>query len=66
MAFELTPQSAGASLVVLLLSYFVAFALQMYMLYLNWKQSKVKELTTQLVDEVRAIRKLLEEKKRRK
>lgn len=64
MAFELTPQSAGLSLAVLLLSYFIAFALQMYMLYLNWKQSKVKELTTELINEVRAIRQLLE--KRRK
>ena len=66
MAFELTPQSAGASLFVLLLSYFVAFALQIYMLYLNWRQSQVKGLTAELVSEVKAIRKILEEKKRRK
>ena len=66
MAFELTPELAGISLVVTLSTYFIAFALQVYMLYLNWKQSKVKEITTELVNEVKAIRQLLEEKKLRK
>ena len=66
MAFELSPQVAGTSLIVMLISYFVAFALQVYMLYLNWKQSKVKDITTELVSEVKAIRKLLEQKTRRK
>ena len=66
MAFELSPQVAGTSLIVMLISYFIAFALQVYMLYLNWKQSKVKDITTELVSEVKTIRKLLEQKTRRK
>lgn len=66
MAFELTPGLAGGSLIIALIGYVVAFVLQFYMLYLNWKQAKVNDTTTQLVIEVRAIRKLLEERKRRK
>lgn len=66
MAFELTPGLAGGSLIIALIGYVIAFVLQFYMLYLNWKQSKVKETTTELVNEVRAIRKLLEQRKRGK
>jgi len=63
MAFELTPSFAGKSLVFILAGYLVALLFQIYMLYLNWKQSKVKDTTTELVGEVRKIRKLLEKKK---
>ncbi len=66
MAFELTPESAATSLLVMFIVYGIAFAFQMYMLYLNWKQSKVKDTTTDLVNEVKAIRKLLEKKKGKK
>ncbi|MCP3683958.1 MAG: hypothetical protein GY861_14850 [bacterium] len=66
MAFELTAESAATSLVVMFIIYGIAFAFQMYMLYLNWKQSKVKDTTTDLVNEVKAIRKLLEKKKGKK
>lgn len=62
---ELTPELAGTSLVVMIIMYVVIFAFNIYMLYLNWKQSKVKETTTQLVNEVKKTNKLLEEIKKK-
>ena len=60
---ELTPELAGTSLVVLLISYVIVFAFNLYMLYLNWKQSKVKDITNQLLEETKMTNKLLEEMK---
>jgi len=60
---ELTPELAGTSLVVLLISYVIVFAFNLYMLYLNWKQSKVKDITNQLLEETKRTNKLLEEMK---
>lgn len=60
MVFELTPENAGNSLVILFVGYFLALIFQVYMLYLNWKQSKVKDTTTELITEVKKIRLLIE------
>ena len=60
---ELTPELAGTSLVVLLISYVIVFAFNLYMLFLNWKQSKVKDITNQLLEETKKTNKLLEEMK---
>ena len=42
MALELTPALAGKSLIVTFGALAVSLVFQVYMLYLNWKQSKVK------------------------
>lgn len=60
---EITPDLVGNSLVVMVIVYFVAFAFQIYVLYLNWKQAKVNNQMEELVSEVKEIRKLLETKK---
>ena len=57
---ELTPELAGTSLVVMVIMYIVVFAFNIYMLYLNWKQSKVKDSVNELVVEVKNTNKLLE------
>lgn len=40
---SLTPEMAGNSMVIVLVGYVIALIFQVYMLYLNWKQSKVKD-----------------------
>ena len=45
----LTPEFAGTTLVWMLVGYGLALAFQLYMLYLNWKQSKVKDTTVQMI-----------------
>ena len=50
---ELTPELAGTSLVVMVIMYVVVFAFNIYMLYLNWKQSQVKDTTTKLLEETK-------------
>ncbi|MBW2990775.1 hypothetical protein KY348_03655 [Candidatus Woesearchaeota archaeon] len=62
---ELTPELAGTSLVVMLITYFIVLAFNIYMMYLNWKQSKVKEITTQMLNEIKKTNKLLGEMKRK-
>ncbi|KYK26298.1 hypothetical protein AYK26_05310 [Euryarchaeota archaeon SM23-78] len=59
--FELTPEFAGTSIVVMFILYAVVLAFNIYMLYLNWKQSKVKETTTQMLEEIKKTNKLLSE-----
>ena len=59
----LTPEMAGNSLIVLGISYIVVFAFQVYMLYLNWKQSKVEGKMGELIEEVKKISKMMERKK---
>jgi|GEM_PF-2212443 len=56
---KLTPELAGTSLVVMLIIYVVVVAFNIYMMYLNWKQSKVKDITAQLLEETRKTNKLL-------
>lgn len=57
---ELTPELAGTSLVFMLVSYVVVLIFNIYMLYLNWKQSKVKEITAQLLAENKKTNVLLQ------
>lgn len=66
---EITPDFVGNSFVIVLISYIIAFAFQLFMMYLNWKQSKVQNQMKDLIkevekitDEVKDIRKILEKK----
>ena len=60
---ELTPELAGTSLVVMFVVYIIVVAFNIYMMYLNWKQSKVKEITANMLEELKKMTKLLEEVK---
>ena len=59
----LTPELAGAGFVGSLFVMGIALIFQIYMLWLNWKQSKVKDTTTELLETTKQI---LKEIKRRK
>ncbi|MFH2020085.1 MAG: hypothetical protein ABIJ34_01645 [archaeon] len=59
---ELTPETLGNSFVVVLITYAVAFAVQLFMMYLNWKQSKVNNQMDTLISEVKEIKELLKKK----
>ncbi len=56
---QLTPDFLGGSLILILITYFIAFAFQLYMAYLNWKQSRVNNQMDDLLKEVRSIREML-------
>ena len=58
---DLTPNFVGKSLVFVLIGYVLAFAFQIYMLYLNHKQSKVKDTTLELIALNQKQNKLLEQ-----
>jgi len=60
---ELTPELAGTSLVVMFIIYIIVVAFNIYMLFLNWKQSKVKEINAQMLEELKKTNKLLDEMK---
>ena len=60
---ELTPDTLGNSFVILMISYVIAFGFQVYMMYLNWKQSKVNNQMQELIDEVKEIKGMLKKKK---
>ena len=60
---ELTPDNLANSFVVVMVSYAVAFALQIFMMYLNWKQSRVNNQMIVLIDEVKEIKEMLKKKK---
>ena len=60
---ELTPDLLGNSLAALFITYFVVLAFQIYMIYLNWKQSKVKDEMGTLIKEVQEIKEILKQKK---
>lgn len=59
---DLNPETLGNSILIMLITYFIAFAFQIYMMYLNWKQSKVNNQMAELLSEVKNIRKLLDKK----
>ncbi|MBN1502322.1 hypothetical protein JW930_02155 [Candidatus Woesearchaeota archaeon] len=68
---ELTTDFIGGSFIFALVGYFIALLFQLYMMYLNWKQSKVNNQMDELIreigkltDEVKDIRKLIEKKKK--
>ena len=56
----LTPELLGNSLIVVALGYVLVVAFQIYVLYLNWKQSKVRDQMIELIEEVKKIRKFIE------
>lgn len=47
------------SIIFMLIGYLLALAFQLYMLYLNWKQSRVNNQMGELLEEVKGIRKEL-------
>ena len=51
---ELTPELLSNSFVIVLISYIIAFGFQLYMMYLNIKQSKVNNQMAELIKEVKA------------
>lgn len=59
----LTPELLGNSLIVMGISYVIVLCFQVYVLYLNWKQSKVKDLMIELNETVNKILKLMEKGK---
>lgn len=59
---ELTPELLGNSFVIVLISYAIAFAFQLYMMYLNFKQSKVNNQMDELIKEVKEIKKELKKR----
>ena len=61
---DITPELLGNSFVAILITYVVAFAFQVYMLYLNWKQSKVQNSMQSLLEEVKEIKQILKSKKK--
>ncbi|MBI3052021.1 hypothetical protein HYY74_06230 [Candidatus Woesearchaeota archaeon] len=63
--FELTPQTLSNSLIASWIFLLITFALQMYVLYLNWKQSKVRDQMNELLSVMREIRDLLKAKRKR-
>ena len=54
---QLTPELLGSSFIILVISYVIVFAFQVYMMFLNWKQSKVNNEMQELIREVKEIRK---------
>lgn len=63
---DLTPEFLGNSFVVLLITYIVAFVIPLYIIYLNWKQSKVNNQMKELIVEVKEIKELLRGKNKKK
>lgn len=66
MAFEITPSFASKSLIIVLISYVLAFGFQIFMMYLNWKQSRVNNQMKELIKEVKEIKELLKDVKEKK
>lgn len=55
----LTPEMAGNSMIFVLVGYVIALVFQVYMLFLNWKQSRVKDTTQNLLIEIKEIKNIL-------
>lgn len=62
----LTPELLSGSIIIMVIIYVIAFAFQIYVLYLNWKQSKVNNQMKELIAEVKAIHKILDAKTKKK
>ncbi|MBI2574483.1 hypothetical protein HYV82_01205 [Candidatus Woesearchaeota archaeon] len=56
---ELTPETISNSLMLSWAFLLIAFIIQLYFLYLNWKQSKVKDKMDELIAVMKEIRDLL-------
>jgi hypothetical protein len=61
----LTLETLESSLFFVLISYIIAFAFQIYMMYLNYKQSKVNNQMFELLQEVKEINKKLTNNKKK-
>lgn len=61
----LSPELIKGSFVLMIIIYVVAFVFQVYVLYLNWKQSKVNDQMAELINEVKLIRKELNNKNKK-
>jgi hypothetical protein len=61
---ELTPELLGNSFIIVFISYIIAFGFQLYMMYLNIKQSKVNNQMTELIQEVKEIKEALKKTKK--
>lgn len=59
----LTQEALGSSLIASAITMVVLVIFQVYMLYLNWKQSKVKDKTETMIELLIEIRDLLKKKK---
>lgn len=59
----LTPEMAGTGLIGSFVVMGIAFVFQIYMLYLNWKQSKVKNDSKIMIVLLTEIRDSLKKKK---
>lgn len=62
----LTTDFLEGSIVIALVGYAIAFAFQLYMMYLNIKQSRVNNQMADLLAEVKLIRKELQKTKKKK
>ena len=62
----LTESLLTGSIYVAIIGYIIALAFQLYMLYLNYKQSKVNNQMGELLEEVKKIRKELQKEKVKK
>ncbi len=60
---DLTPQLLSNSLVASLVLMVIAFIIQAYVIYLNWKQSRVNDQMAELISVNKEIRDLLKKKK---
>ena len=52
----LTPELAGTSIIASFFLLAIAFVFNAIMLWLNWKQAKVKDIMPKLIGEVKGIR----------
>lgn len=57
----LTPDMAGTGLITSFVFMGIAFIFQIYMLYLNWKQSKVKDTTQRVIEELIEIKEIIQQ-----
>ena len=60
---QITPELISNSFIGILVTYVILFIFNVYVLYLNWKQSKVNDQMAEMLKEVKAIRKAMPKKK---
>lgn len=60
---ELTPEVLGNSFMLTFIVFLISFGFQIYMMYLNIKQSKVNNQMADLITEVREIKEMISKKK---
>ncbi|MBI2133464.1 hypothetical protein HYU11_02165 [Candidatus Woesearchaeota archaeon] len=60
---ELTQQTLSTSLIASWIAMVIAMIIQLYVIYLNWKQSKVKDQMSELISVTKEVRDLLRKRK---